>query len=98
MRHAEEFGKSRSKKLSSGRLGWRKSTSIQISPKKTLELLREFPAHIRKLCIRIKESVNKDGLAALTDEQLKTLKARREVTEVFYVEPAVAEAVNNNET
>ena len=47
-KHPDDFGKARSKKLAFGSLGWRKSTSIKISAKKTLELLKEFPAHIRK--------------------------------------------------
>ena len=94
--HVEDFGKAKSKKLDFGRLGWRQSTAIRIAPKKTLDLIRQFPAHIRKLCIRTKEKVNKDGLATLTDEQLAKVKAQRKVTEVFFVEPSFVEAVDNS--
>jgi len=94
-KHPDDFGKARSKKLAFGTLGWRKGTSIKIAPEKTLELLMKFPVHIRKLCIRIKQEVNKDGLSTLTDEQLATLKARREETDVFFVEPFIVEAVEH---
>ena len=45
-------------------------------------------------CIRVKESVDKEALAKLTDEQLADIGARRKEKDVFFVEPALPEAVD----
>lgn len=92
--HKAEFGRKRSRKLNFGTLGWRKSTSIIIK-KNTLELIKELLTRVRqKACIRVKETVDKDALAKLTDEQLADIKARREEKDVFFVEPDLPEAVD----
>ena len=73
--HREDFKKQKSRRLNFGVIGWRKSTSIKIT-KKTLERIKQaFSAAMRKSCIRTKESVDKDALAKLTDEQLADIKA-----------------------
>lgn len=85
--HRDEFKKQKSRKLNFGTLGWRQSTAIKTA-KKTLELIKQiFSPALQKSCIRIKESVDKDALARLTDEQLANVKARREEKDVFFVEP-----------
>jgi len=89
-----DFGKDRSRKLNFGILGWRKSTAIIIK-KNTLDLIKEaFVATLRKVCIDTKETVSKNALAKLTDEQLATVEARRVEKDVFFVEPSLPEAVD----
>ena len=95
--HLNEFKKQKSRKLNFGVIGWRKSTSIKISTKKTLGLIKQlFTKALRESCIITKESVSKDALAKLTDEQLASLKARRDEKDVFFVEPASTEAAEYN--
>ena len=92
--HKEDFKKQRSRKLSFGILGWRKSTSISIK-KNTLEEIKFlFTRAKQAMCIRIKESVDKEALAKLTDEQLTSVGARRKEKDVFFVEPSFQEAVD----
>jgi len=92
--HKNDFGKQRSRKLSFGILGWRKSTSIPIK-KNTLERIKQmFVKATQKMCIRVKESVDKEALAKLTDEQLASIGARRKEKDVFFVEPSSQEAVD----
>ena len=86
----DEFQSTRSRKLNHGKVGWRKSTKINISAKKTLQLIKDlFTRPLRDNCITIKESVSKDGLGKLTDERLAQVKAKRVVTDDFFAEPSV---------
>jgi len=90
--HADEFEKQRSRKLNFGVIGWRKSTAIRVG-KKTLDLIREkLSAAKAKVCIRTKESIDRDALAKLTDDELAGIKARREIRDVFFVEPDIPKA------
>jgi len=90
-----DFGKAKSKKLTFGLLGWRKSTSIKISTKKTLDMIKDvFSAAKAKVYIVTKESVDKNALAKLTDEVLASIDAQRKVKEDFFVEPDLPEAVD----
>jgi len=92
--HKADFKKTRSRKLNFGILGWRKTTSIKIK-KTTLELIKEFFTPSKKrVCIRIKETVDKEALSKLTDEELASVKARRKVKDDFFVEPELPEAVD----
>lgn len=92
--HRDEFGKNRSRKLSFGTLGWRRSTSIRIK-KKTMQLIKEiFIRSQAARLIRVKETVDKEALARLTDEQLAEVQARRESRDVFFVEPELPKAVD----
>ncbi len=93
--HTEDFEKQRSRKLNFGLLGWRKSTSISIKKDTTLKLIKEvFTKAKRKPLIIVKESVDKNALAKLTDEQLACIKARRKVKDDFFVEPNIPDAVD----
>ncbi len=92
--HKADFGKKRSRKLNFGILGWRKSTSVSVT-KKTLGLIKEvFSRAKAKQFIHTKETVDKEALAKLTDEQLAEVSARRKVKDDFFVEPAVPEVVD----
>ena len=89
------FGKTRSRQLNFGTLGWRKSTSISITKKTTVELIRTFLTKAKAaMCINVKETVSKDGLAKLRDDQLADLHASRKIKNDFFVEPDLPKAVD----
>jgi len=90
--HTKDFGEARSRKLDFGILGWRFSTAIEIAGA-TLEWIKvKFSTAKQKMCIRVKESVDKEAMAKLTDEELATVKARRKTKDAFFVEPILIEA------
>jgi phage host-nuclease inhibitor protein Gam len=95
--HTKDFGEARSRKLDFGTLGWRLSSSIKIAGT-TLERIKQFftPAK-QKTCLRIKESVDKEALAKLTDEELARVAARRKTKDAFFVEPNSQKAVDCTE-
>lgn len=95
--HKDDFKKQKSRKLNFGVIGWRKSTPINIK-KKTLDLIKQvFSKAKAAACIRIKESVDKEALAKLTDEQLASVGAQRKSKEVFFVEPDLIEIADYNQ-
>ena len=85
----ELFKDRKSQKLSFGEFGYRKSTSISVK-KTTLELLKKLKL-VRY--IRIKEEIDKDLMAEMTDESLAQVDAVRKVKESFFCE-ANREQVN----
>ena len=92
--HKDDFKKAKSRKLNFGILGWRTSTFIKIK-KNTLERIKQvFSSAKAKVYIRVKEAVDKDALAKLTDEQLANIGARREEKDVFFVELNLPKAVD----
>jgi phage host-nuclease inhibitor protein Gam len=97
LRHRADFGKLKSRPLNHGTLGWQASTIVSIK-KTTLDLIKKlFTPAQQKACINIKESVNKNNLRRLTDEQLKSIAARREDQDVFYVEPNSVAAASHGD-
>jgi phage host-nuclease inhibitor protein Gam len=90
----DDFGKLRSRKLNFGIIGWRKSTFITTC-KKTLSLIKVIftPAKIKQV-IRIKESIDKEAMAKLTDDELASVSAQREEKDIFFVEPNIIEAAD----
>jgi len=93
----KDFKAKRSKKLNFGTLGWRKSVSIKVK-KTTLSLIKKVFMKKADAYIRIKESVDKEALAKLTDEQLAKVTARRVVMDDFFVEPFIPEAIDYDST
>jgi len=90
----KDFGGKKSRKLNFGILGWRQSSSVK-TKKNTLELIKEgFSKAKAAVFIRVKENVDKEALAKLTDEQLAGVGARRKVRDDFFVEPFKPEAVD----
>ena len=85
----ELFKNRKSQKLSFGEFGYRKSTSISVK-KTTLELLKKLKL-VRY--IRIKEEIDKDLMAEMTDESLAQVDAVRKVKDSFFCE-ANREQVN----
>jgi phage host-nuclease inhibitor protein Gam len=73
------FGKGKTRKLDYGEISYRQSTSI-IAGKVTLALLEDGGY---EEAIRIKKSVNKDELENWTDGELKLVKARRKIEDIF---------------
>ena len=92
--HKSDFKKAKSRDLSFGILGWRMSTSIKIKKNTVGIIKRVFVKAQQKFYIRVKEAVDKDALAKLTDEQLASIGARRERKDVFFVEPNLPAAVD----
>jgi len=88
----EEFASSReeeldgrSKKLTHGTVGFRRTTKIVLR-NKAATVLRKLRARRLDDCIRVKETVNKEALAAYDDEVLRDVGARRKVEDRFYAE------------
>jgi len=87
-----EFGKAKSRQLANGKIGWRESTAIRVA-KNTLGLIKEaFSRAKRESLINVKETPDKNAMAALTDEELRLVGARRERKEAFFAEPDLVEA------
>ena len=85
----ELFKDRKSQKLSFGEFGYRKSTAISVK-KTTLELLKKL--HLTKY-IRIKEELDKDLMAEMSDESLAQVDAVRKVKDAFFCQ-ANREQVN----
>ena len=85
----ELFKDRKSQKLSFGEFGYRKSTAISVK-KTTLELLKKL--HLTKY-IRIKEELDKDLMAEMSDESLAQVDAVRKVKDAFFCQ-ANREEVN----
>jgi len=93
--HTKDFGEQRSRKLDFGTLGWRKSTVIQIAAT-TLEFIKMiFSPAKQKTVLHIKETVDKESLAKLTDDELTSIKARRKVKDAFFVEPLLTKVADH---
>ena len=81
-------------KLNHGDLGWRKSTAIAVK-KTTLGLIKSLLRGAKRdNCLNIKETVNKPGLAKLTDDDLASLDARRVIKDEFYAEPFLVQVAD----
>jgi len=92
--HTKDFGDARSRKLDFGTMGWRWSRWIEVAAT-TLEAIKtHFTKDEQKACIRVKETVDKEALAKLTDGKLALVKARRKTKDVFFVEPLLTEAAD----
>jgi len=90
----DEFKGKRTRKLNFGIIGWRRSSSISIK-NNTLDLIKQVFSKLKaKNFIIIKESVSKDALAKLTDEQLASVGARRKIKDAFFAEPSSNQAAD----
>ena len=85
----ELFKDRKSQKLSFGEFGYRKSTAISIK-KTTLELLKKLKLD---RYIRVKEEIDKDLMAEMSDESLAQVDAVRKVKDSFFCQ-ANREEVN----
>ena len=88
---AELFKDKKTVQVSFGIFGFRKSTSISVK-KTTLELLKKLG---KTAFIRIKEEVDKEAMAAMTDEELAQADAVRKVKDDFFCE-ADKEEINKD--
>jgi len=97
LHHKKDFAEQKSKKLNYGTLGWRLSTSI-ITSRDTIKYIKEeFSGRQIDELVRIKETVNKEALAKLTEEQLADIEAQRVRKDVFFAEPDLPKAVDYGE-
>ncbi len=92
--HKEEFGASRSRRLNFGVLGWRKSSRIIVA-KDTLNRIRNVFGRRAAELLHIKESIDKEALAKLTDEELRAVSAKRKIVDAFFVEPDLVRAADH---
>ena len=83
------FKDRKSQKLSFGEFGYRKSTAISVK-KTTLELLKKLKLD---RYIRVKEEIDKDLMAEMSDESLAQVDAVRKVKDAFFCQ-ANREEVN----
>jgi phage host-nuclease inhibitor protein Gam len=88
---AELFKDKKTVQVSFGIFGYRKSTSISVK-KTTLELLKKLG---KTIFVRTKEEVDKEGMAALSDEELAMVDAVRKVKDDFFCE-ADKEEINTD--
>jgi phage host-nuclease inhibitor protein Gam len=81
-----DFGKSKSKKLTFGSLGWRASTSIVIKKALTEKIID----NLRKLgmgdCVKVKEEINKEILATYPEEKIIASGASVKHDDTFWYE------------
>ncbi|WP_035296171.1 host-nuclease inhibitor Gam family protein [Brevibacillus thermoruber] len=83
----DEFKDSKTKTLTFGEVGFRKTTSIITrNVKAILEALKQNKMFD---CISVKESIDKDELAKYDDAALAKVGAKRDVKEKFFYKPTV---------
>ena len=75
----------KTKVMTFGSLGFRKSTSIIV--KKVKNVLVALRARGMDDCINVKESVNKEALRAYSDEDIVAVGCVKKVDDVFWYEP-----------
>jgi len=88
-----DFSGKRSRVLNFGTLGWRKSSSIVVGKRTMCHIKEVFKSKIKEL-IRIKESIDKDALGKLTDDQLHAIEAKRKESDNFFAEPTEIKAAD----
>ena len=94
VKYRVDFSGQQSRKLNHGTLGWRKSTLISVA-KDTVERIKAAFGKRAGFYLHVKETANKEALSDLTDEELKSVGARRSHKEVFFVEPEKVEAADH---
>lgn len=94
-RHPELFEKQRSFKLIFGVIGFRKSTKIT-TKKTTIKKIKDVFGKLAERYLHTKESPDKEAMAKLSDDQLKSIDAKRVITDDFYAEPDLIKIKNQN--
>jgi len=94
MQHLPDFEGKQSRQLNHGTLGWRRSTLITVA-KNAIDLIKIQLGKKADGYLHIKETPDKEALAKLTDEELKSVGARRKYKDVFFVEPEKVEAADH---
>lgn len=87
------FGKNKSVKLQHGQMGWRLSTLTTIG-KNTLALIKKKLRDRADQLVRIKETVDKKALKALSGKELMEIEVFTTTTNDFFAEPDVPAAVD----
>ena len=75
----------KTKSLTFGSLGFRKSTSIIV--KKAKAVLVALRAYGMDDCINVKETVNKEALRQYSDDKIAAVGCVKKVDDVFWYEP-----------
>jgi len=82
--HEDELD-GRSKKLTHGTVGFRKTTKLALRCK-VATVLQKLRARGLSDCIRVKETLNREALSAYDDDVLRAVGARRKREDRFYAE------------
>jgi phage host-nuclease inhibitor protein Gam len=80
----------KSKDLNFGTVGYRQSTSITYSTRKTEQVLEKLEEFGMLNCILVKRSVNKEALKLYPDKDIAKVGARRKIEDKFYCEADLA--------
>jgi len=75
----------RSKRLTHGRVGFRRVTKIALT-RTVAFVISKLRSRRMGDCIRVKESINKETLAVYGDDVLAKIGARRKTDDVFFIE------------
>lgn len=76
--HQQEFDKVRTRELAHGKCGFRRSEVIDFKPKLRAEnVIGLCKEHGHLECVKVKESVDKEALGKLTNEELSLVGCRR---------------------
>lgn len=85
--HKDEFTDSKTKFLTFGKVGFRKSTSlITRNVKAIIEAIKQ---NRMQDCLSISVTINKEELAKYDDASLEKVGAKRKTEEKFFYEPAI---------
>ena len=76
----------RSKEMNFGTVGFRKSTRISYSTKKTDEILEKLKKYNMLNCINVKESINKEALILYPVKEINKVGAKKIEEDNFYYE------------
>lgn len=81
----EETGGNKSIELAHGKLGFRKSTKLTV--KKVAAVIAMLKARKLLKFIRTTETVNKEAMRDLSDDELRKFGVSREIEDTFWCEP-----------
>lgn len=83
----DEFKDSKTKSLTFGEVGFRKTTSIVIRNVKAV--LGALKLHKMNDCIKVTETIDKEELAKYEDEALAKVGAKRSTKDNFFLKPTI---------
>jgi phage host-nuclease inhibitor protein Gam len=87
MNKAELFTKPKSRELTFGTIGFRKTTKLLTQPKLTLAMvLEKIKAYGFTEAVRCKENVDKDAMRDWPDERLALVGVKRQSGDEFFIE------------
>lgn len=83
--HRDEI-KGKEKVLIFGKVGYRKSTKINVPRKNIGSIIKALLTRGLESCVRITQEVNKDAIRALPDDVIAEIGCTKKVEDVFFLE------------